>query len=163
MRPDVVSVWPRHVDFPLWRAWLARNRMHLGRVVVAFIEQHLPEDWREYVRREFDRIGGVTTLDAPRISGEDWRDTAVNECLDKCESNWIFFTEQDFLIWDDRAFRQAVSTLALEHGAIGFRERGDDRWHPACLLVRRDIVDLTSRYFGADPVDHFHSFGQEVA
>ena len=163
MRPDVVVAWPRHVEFPLWRAWLASNRLYLGRVMVAFIEQHLPEDWREYARREFDRIGGVTTLDAPRLDGQDWRDTAVNECLDKCESDWIWFTEPDFLIWDDPAFRKVVSALALLHGAIGFRERGDDRWHPACMIVKRNVVDQTSRYFGADPVDHFWAFGKEVA
>lgn len=160
MRPDVIVTWPRHCDFPLWRSWLFRNRAHVGDVAVAFTEHHLDRDYSSYVR--FMLMGAdVTFVNAPREDGRDWRDTAVNLCLDTVEGEWVWFMEQDLLVHDDHWFRRTLSGLQSS-GAIGYRDRGSTRWHPSCMVVRRDIVERTGRYFGPDPVDHFHAFGLEV-
>ena len=167
MKPDVVLTWPRHADYPIFRAWLERERGHLGYVSVAFTEHHVGRDYRPYLRHELLlRVPGVHLVDAPREDGRDWRDTAVNLALDRVHGDWVLFMEQDFIVTDDRAFREAIvrTTCSGSHvvGA-GYVDRGDgDRLHPSCLLVRRDVVEQTSRYFGPEPVDHFHAFGREV-
>ena len=162
MSTDIVLAWPRHCDYPLWRDWLVKNRPHLGSVVIGFTEHHLENDWRQYVSRELARIGGVRVFDATRADGQDWRDTAVNEMLDRSCSEWVWFMEPDFIIRDDKKFRRAVAKGQMLGDVVGYREDGEDRRHPSCLIVRRSAIEKTSRYFGDVPVDHFHAFCQEL-
>jgi hypothetical protein len=151
-RIDLIVSWPRNCDYPLWRKFLRDNRHRFARVLVVFTD-HAGEDISGWVRSVLD----ATCLDSPPVR-EDWRDTAVNHALDHSDAEWVWFTEQDFLITDpDRFWTQTV----WAEKPLGWQEH-DDRWHPSCLFVPRSVIDKTSRYFGTVPVDHFYAFGQEV-
>ncbi len=96
----------------------------------------------------------VEFINAPQ--GKDWRDAAVNAALDISDADRVWFTEQDFFI-DGPAF------WGVQGAVVGF-SAGDGRLlHPASLTADRGLVDRTSRYFGPDPVDHFYTFGEELA
>jgi len=100
----------------------------------------------------------VEFFDAP-TNGE-WRDVAVNAMIERSDADWVWFTEQDFLI-HDRYFWTVTNGVASQ-GARMLGVKRDERWHPCCLFVRREDVERTSRYFGPTPIDHFWSFGQEL-
>ena len=153
IRPDVIVCWPRSHDYPIWRRFIRDNRWRFGRVLVAFTE-HPGDDLSGFVRDNLD----AEWLDPPVVG--DWRDVAVNAALDASDADWVWFTEQDFLIKDPKAFWQSVAVARTQ--ATGFVEPDSGRWHPACLFVRREAIDQTSRYFGPDPVDHFYRFGREL-
>ena len=78
----------------------------------------------------------------------------MNAALDVSDAEWVWFTEQDFMV-EPAFWAQFTGDLA----GITIDERP---LHPACLLVSRDLIDRTSRYFGPDPVDHFYTFGTEL-
>ena len=148
-RVDVIVSWPRNCDYPLWRRFLRDERSRFGRVLVVFTD-HAGDDISGFVRAHLE----ADCLDSRSVSG-DWRDTAVNQALDHSTSERVWFTEQDFLIGE--GFWEQVDGSP----AIGWQEH-DDRWHPSCLFVNRDLIERTSRYFGTEPVDHFYRFGKEL-
>lgn len=157
MKPDVLVTWPAHCDYPLWRRWLAGERERFAKVIVAFSPTPGLQDLREHVRSV---TPDVTFLDTRWEDGWDWRDAAVNAALDASSAEWVWFTEQDFLVQSPR-FWPFVESFEHCREAIGTRQ-GQERWHPCCLFVRRDWIDRTGRYFGSDPVDHFCAFGREL-
>ena len=151
MKPDIVVCWPRNCDYPLWRAFLDRERERFGEVIVVFTE--LGEaDYRPFLRS----VLPAECHDSPPV-GRDWRDTAVNYALDRSRAERVWFTEQDFTITDPALFWPQTD------GPVVGIDAGDGRpFHPACLFVDRAVIERTSRYFGTPPVDHFYTFGREL-
>lgn len=158
-QPDAILTWPTHCDYPLWRCQLSSYRDRVGRVLVTFSEHNVRPDISEFVRKQLVPLD--VTFIGPVAGDGDWRDRAVNAALNLSDSDWVWFTEQDLLLYDVERFWQTVSLRAHAYSSIGSRR--DDRWDPACLFVRRDVVEQTSRYFGPEPIDHFYKFGNEVS
>lgn len=156
---DLLVTWPVDCDYPVWRRWLAANRMRFDRVIVAFSPMPGSDDWRDQLRPLL-AADDVTCLDTRWEDGADWRDAAVNAALNVSEAAWVWFTEQDFHIVEPDNFWRTVYAHLECADAIGVR--ADTRWHPCSLFVHRDAVEATSRYFGSDPVDHFYRFGKEL-
>jgi hypothetical protein len=125
------------------------------------------DGYREFVRPLLEQTG-VTVLDSVDREGE-WRDAAVNLALDELrpESEWVWFTEQDFRITRPIPFWHTIALAAQRSGFIGLPENyctGDvastaTRWHPCCLFAKTALVLQTPHYFGPVPIDHFTSFG----
>lgn len=154
MARDVIVCWPRFADHPLWRAFIARERARFGEVFVVFTEHDGP-DRSGWLRANFR---DVTFLDSPDRGARDWRDVAVNAALDRSTADEVWFTEQDFEVTDPDVFWPQV-----RRPVAGIPEDGGRLLHPACIFADRSVIDATARYFGPDPVDHFGSFGQELA
>lgn len=161
MKPDVILTWPVHADYPLWRAQLHKMRSRLGEVLVVLSEHHVGEDLTEFLTEVLAR-DDVTILTAPARRNEDWRDTAVNAALDRSSAEWVWFTEQDFFIKDTTVFWNELERRAPLTPVLGVQDTEERVLHPCCLLTRRGLVEMTSRYFGSDPVDHFYTFTEEL-
>lgn len=159
MTPDVIVSWPRSCDYPVWRAFIAANRERFAKVIVVFTDHHRERDLSPWIRENFP---DVTFIDSPRREDCDWRDVAVNAGLQVSDADWVWFTEQDFLLTDPERFWAKVDSYSLFMDAIGWHEH-NARWHPSCLFVRREVIEATSRYFGPVPQDHFYVFGLEAA
>lgn len=157
MTPDVILCWPNDCDYPLWRQWLAKERQRFAKVIVVFTPGHGAsiQEWL------IPRLGalGVTWMGVTYTAG-DWRNDAVRLALRFSDAEWVWFTEQDFIITDPDRFWAIVQSSESFQGA-GFRDT-NGRWHPACLFVKRSLIDKTRRYFGPEPVDHFWAFSQEL-
>lgn len=158
MRPDVIVTWPVTCDYPPWRELIKRERARFNRVHVAWSARSGEVDYRELV--ESDLAGVADFYDATERGGRDWRDVAVNLALNNSDADWVWFTEQDLLPHDETLLLNLERALLVDT-PVGRRE--DDRWHPSCLLVQREAIERTSRYFGPEPVDHFHTFGRELS
>lgn len=154
MTPDVIVCWPRTCDYPLWREFITRERERFAKVIVVFTDHDGPVDYRDFVRWA---LPDVTCVDSPERHHRDWRDVAVNHALTLSDAEYVWFTEQDFLITDPTLFWERMD---LVRRVLGFRD--ETRWHPASLLVQRRLIDRTLRYFGPDPVDHFYTFSREL-
>lgn len=154
MKPDVIVSWPRNCDYPLWRQFITDNRERFGRVLVVFTE-HDGADYRPFVRERFPE---AECFDSPPRRERDWRDMAVNHALNRSNAEWILFTEQDFLMGPECLDR--LEAFAGVSDAVGWWD--GTRWHPSCLLVTREAINRTSRYFGPEPRDHFTAFGLEL-
>lgn len=95
----------------------------------------------------------------PHAGDEDWRNVAVNEGLGISSSEWVWFIEQDFFI-EDYYVIDDLFTATNTYDCIGFWEA--ERLHPACLLVKRDLIMKTRRDFGAYEKDHFGRFSEDI-
>lgn len=157
MIPDLIVCWPVSCDYPLWRKWLAANRLRFAEVFVVFTD-HSGEDISEWVRDHLP--ARVSTLHSHAESGRDWRDAAVNMALDHSKAEWVWFTEQDFFITDPE-FWDSIAREATGVKVIGWRD-STGRLHPSCLFVKRSVIDKTTRYFGTPPIDHFWTFTHEL-
>ncbi len=122
------------------------------------MEPNQGEDYREFVKTSM-ADDDITFMDSRKLeAGEDWRSVAVNQALDVCTSNWVWFTEQDFFVVS-AAFWALIARLMLDHDVIGYQD-GATRLHPCCLFVKRHVINATHRDFGIvpDKLDHFARF-----
>jgi len=164
MRPDLITPWPIHVDYPLWRQQLKKIRGHFDKVIIVFTQMNAEGDYREFIK---DSLAGddCIIVDSNNLKpGEDWRNVATNTGLEYSQSDWVFFTEEDFFINDMDRFWELVNSL-VDAGvkAIGYFQSGD-RFHPCCLFVERETINATQRDFGVRPdvSDHFSIFTQDL-
>lgn len=150
-KPDVIVCWPRGCDYPRWREWIRSHRERF-REVYAVLTEHAGPEYSDFLRQQ----PGITWLDSPDRTGRDWRDVAVNHALDHSRAEYVWFTEQDFVVTDSEFWNEL-------HGPLVGIDAFDGRpLHPACLFVSRALLDGTCRYFGTDPGDHFYSVGRDL-
>jgi len=90
--------------------------------------------------------------------GRDWRDYAVNRALMySYNSEWIWFTEQDFSIPNVGKFFRFINDTYYILGVKVIGVKQGDRLHPCCLFIERKQLEKTRKNFGIDPgrLDHF--------
>lgn len=151
---DVILTWPRNADYPMWRLFIRQNRAMFDKVIIAHMETNGGYDYRRFIEPVMQR-DQITWVPATTPTGDqDWRNIAVNNCLGYSGAEWVWFTEQDFYpldgFWDD-------VRAAIDQGAdvVGVMDGG--RLHPCSLMVKRSVLDRTSKNFGIEPgrTDHF--------
>lgn len=157
-KPDVIVVWPRNCDYPLWRKFIRKDRERFSEVVIVFMETNHGYDYRQFVREQLSDI--CTIVESPAYERGDWRDVAVNHGLNITKSEWVWFTEQDFLplnnFWDwiYESKRDKFEIIGVYNGK---------RLHPCCIFAKRSLVNKTARNFSANgTVDHFGVFQQNI-
>lgn len=159
LKVDVIIIWPKHIDYPLGRYNLKRFQSYFNTVTIALTDMAQREDYSEFL---INSLPFCSFKRIPRAQGnEDWRDSATNALLEKGTSDWVLFLELDFLVRDERLFEIAFSELN-EFSALTYIE--GERIHPAFALIKRDIVNKTTRNFAAQPpaFDHFGLFFKQV-
>lgn len=162
IKPDIIVSWPRNCDYPLWRQFIRDNRHRFNEIIIGFTETHLGPNFISFVKQAMfpDYIHFVDIVDLP--PGRDWRDFTVNNCLlHSYNAEWVWFTEQDFIITSD-TFWEDVDKLSNENIVFGAYQ--SSRLHPCCIFSNREGLNSTSRNFGIvpDKYDHFYIFQKEL-
>lgn len=152
---DLVCAWPIGFDYPLFRQFIRENRYRFHRVVIVWTDNHNGLDLQKNIEQVMAK-DDIAFLQAPSRDGDqDWRDVAMKKALSYSQSQWIFFTEQDFFpkegFWDfiDTAMRATDMVYVNDNGRI----------HPCCFFIKRKVLELTSMNFGAKPEDWGDHFG----
>lgn len=161
-KPDVIVTWPQNCDYPVWRYFIRTHRKRFNKVIISFMNPHDENfDYREFVKGAMAE-DNVTFLQAPEMSGEDWRNLSVNDALLHCESNWIWFTEMDFFVTSDKFWDEIHLQLMNGMHLIGIAQGG--RLHPACIFAYRNLIERTRKDFGIVEgiSDHFSKFQQDI-
>lgn len=159
IKPDVVVVWPKDTDFPLFRYNLRRFREYFDKVLIAVSDNGTLENYTDFFHQELSDIAQLKTI--PVVDGtKDWRNVAINIMLEKSTASHVLFIEPDFLVRDERFFEVLLNVN--EYDFLYYDESG--RMHPACLLTSRDLIDKTTKDFSARPpaYDHFGLFTMEL-
>lgn len=158
-KPDVILVWPRHIDFPLARFNLMRFKEYFNEVYIGLTDMAQLEDYTQFL---VNALPWVHFKAIPRAeAGKDWRDVAVNTLLEKSTAKNVLFLEPDFLIRDEQIFEVILNT-SMDYNTVLYDEGG--RIHPAFCFTERALVDQTSKDFSANPPigDHFYKFFKEL-
>jgi hypothetical protein len=99
----------------------------------------------------------------PVATGKDWRDVIVNNCLlHSYNAEWIWFTEQDFIVTDPRFFDVVEGRVAEGFDVIAAYQQ--ERMHPCSIFIRREALNKTTKNFGIVPnvSDHFSIFQADI-
>lgn len=157
MKPILLTVWPQHLDYPLFRYNLKRFGKYFASVWIGITNHHIGVNYTNFIRAEVPEAHFVEV----KHEGADWRNDAINEVLERITTpEPICFIEQDFLIADDKFFEKLFSE---HHDFLFFKE--DRRVHPAFAVVGRELIEQTSKDFSAYPDtygDHFAKFFSEL-
>ena len=157
--PDIIVAWPKHVDYPLWRKQIHDNRHRFGKVIIVFTDMNAGGDYRNFIQDQMKQDNIIFCDNDPVRAGDDWRNLAVNKGLGYSDSQWVWFTEQDFYMYKPDEFWQGIEDC-LETGAdvIGYMQ-GGVRLHPCCIFIRRFVLDnFTRKDFGVVPDKHDHFY-----
>lgn len=157
---DLFVVWPSAVDFPLYREWLENNKKTFNHIFVSISQSHRRLDFTEFLTRELSKIENLTAISTETFDS-DWRSYSVNKMLNISNSKYCLFMEQDFLISKESLF--AVLEESEKHDGVVIPD--GNRFHPCFLLLKRSVIDSTSKDFAPDTpeYDHFGRFSQEIA
>lgn len=156
IKPDVIAINAVHVDFPMFRYQIRQYRHLYNDVIIGFSNHHRSMYLKGFIKEAMKNDHCTFVNDIKNLEGKDWRDVAVNNCLEKSTSSHVLFLEQDFIIHNPEVLKFALSDLDK---TVGFREEKLDRLHPAFLLVSREKLEKTSKDFSAKPPDWDH-FGK---
>lgn len=160
-RPDIILTWPKNCDYPVWRYFVKSHRNRFNKIIIAFMEPNSGIDYSEFIK-EAMKNDNITFINAPAPKvDEDWRNLAVNASLKESKSRWVFFTEQDFMP-TGFGFWAVVYEAIKKFDLVGITQGG--RLHPACIFVKRSVVDRTRKDFGIDfgKGDHFSKFQKDI-
>ena len=161
IKPDIIISWPNNYDYPLWRQFVRDNRDKFSKIIVAFTQSFLGENYIEFIKKVM--LDDIIFLDTAPKSGQDWRDAAVNIALEYSDAEWVWFTEQDFIIkkgfWEniDKILEENKKTLIIA-------AYENIRMHPCCIFAQRFAINQTRMDFGIVPneLDHFGVFQQDI-
>ena len=156
IKPAALICQPIHLDFPIFRYNMERFQKYFSSIWIALSNHYVVnQDLGNFERANLP-FANFVEFERTR---PDWRDDAVNNLLEKVPNEkYVLFLEQDFLIRDDSFFEKVFKD---DVGFAYYKE--DQRIHPAFALVKRELVDKTSKDFSATPPgDHFYRFFQEL-
>lgn len=160
--PDLLCVWPKNCDYPLWRKFIHEERARFNNVIVVFTETNWGNDYCYFLSREMYKDDVTSILSATVKSFghwcEDWRNVAVNTGLDFFDAQWLWFTEMDFI--PQEGFWKFVHSRPESVIAAYYA----NRMHPCCIFAKWDAIKKTSGNFSAipDKADHFAIFQQDI-
>ena len=150
---DLIVSWPIHLDYPLWRQQIKANRDRFAKVIVVFTNMNVGIDYVPFIKEAMVH-DNITFLKNDIVeAGDDWRNVAINTALRKSTAKWVFFTEQDFFFNEEfmDVVEEEMENVRYIRAMVG------DRVHPCCLILRKDLLGQTRKYFGVvkDVYDHF--------
>ena len=160
-KPDLIVSWPKNCDYPLWRKFITDYRSKFSKVIVVFTEAPIGFDYSNFVTYELG-AEDIIFKNSPTVrSGQDWRDVAVCYGLGFSQSDWVFFTEQDF--YPKSEFFDEVDEHCI-NGANVIAVYQGDRMHPCAMFMR--FNDLANFYldFGvkSGEYDHFGRIQKQI-
>lgn len=161
MNIDVILTWPKNCDYPLWRQFMRDNRNRFNNVYIMFHQTNALHDFRPFVFNAMAK-DNICFRDFQYTASNDWRNAAINQALEYSQSEWVWFTEQDFIIDEPDKFWEEVEKASNNNDFIGVDVSG--RWHPCCMFVKRSIVNKTKKNFAVIPEreDHFGRFQKNL-
>lgn len=162
--PDIIISWPDNADYPLWRKFLVENRKSFNEVIIVFTRSNRKENYIDFVKTMLTPHHCQFVVPPVTGANQDWRDVAVKQALiHSYNAEWIWFTEQDFIIPDWTRFGSMVDTAeAMGNDVVALYD--GPRMHPACIFIKRKILARTSRQFGIIPdrADHFYILQRDL-
>jgi len=157
---SVIISWPDSFDFPLFRNNMPELLEHVDEVIICFT-QHGNHPLRKWLRAN---IPGVVFLDVEDKGDKygDWRNQSTNYMIDASVGDWILSLEQDFFINNYPHFFNTIKKAMENNDVIIYNE--GNRFHPACMFVKKDVLKKTKRDFSVmgQGRDHFSEVSKEL-
>lgn len=162
IKPTAIVTWPKNCDYPLWRVFIRKNRWRFNDVIIVFTETHDELDFSQFVKDAM-RDDSCKMLTSPNIKHyQDWRNVAINHALNWVSNDWIWFTEQDFIIHDDEYWHHIYKAAEDGKKVIGYFQEA--RLHPCSIFMHQGVLSQTRSDFSivVDKADHFSLIQEDL-
>lgn len=158
---SAITCFPNGFDYPIFRDKMPDLLDQVDEVLICFTK-HGNYDLSPWIKHNMNYDDYVRYFDEPTDTSQDWRSRSTNLLINNAKGDWILSIEQDFLIFNYPEFFGKIKEAMPTHDVIMFTE--GQRFHPAFLLVRTDILKKTKRDFSVmgDGRDHFHQITKEL-
>ena len=146
---DVLSQYCLHCDYPIWREHLKKYRDKFNKVILYPNEYYRDLDFKAFAKENIKETWVENHVIDWTTPGIDWRQAEVEPMLELSDSEWVYFSEQDWFVKDWDKFYEAIFK-AMEEGAdaIGWMNPTHFPYlHPACFFVKRELLDKTKLDF----------------
>lgn len=156
-RADLIVSCPKDIYYPYFVELINKNRDLFDRVIVVMTQTASDRDYTADITQNLLNSSIILKYEDKT---PDWRNNAVNEGLKYLVSDAVLFWEQDFLV--KKGFFERLIEGLHSHDAIGFED--GNRFHPACLLVKSELLEKTNKDFSVDTDvgDHFYKFTKQL-
>lgn len=153
IKPDLIVLWPRAIDFPVFRVFISDNR-HLFNKIIAVItvqcEQRNLTSFLKITHPDW------TIIDTYEGKDRCWYDSAFQAGLKQSTSDYVLFTEQDFVINDNTVLSAMFNT---SYDLLYYKE-----YSCGLYLAKRECIEKTSKNFSIVEgyQDLFYFFDYEI-
>lgn len=170
MKIDALLSHSIYCVYPPWMVnMLKRNRERFNRIVI-YKSDHLREkSYETYLKENIQETWVETKIDWFTDPPPDWRQEEATAMLPYIESDWIYFTEQDFFVKDYNIFYDKVQEeMAKGADVIGWwSDTGVfPYFHPSSFFIKRETLEKTQKDFRAHPEipgsDHFATISRDL-
>ena len=158
MNIDKILQYCVYADYPVWRAHLNKYRNTVNKIILYPSRHHGIVDLEEFSKR----VILETWVDPLQIDygKEDWRQAETVPSLKYSDSEWLWFSEQDFFIKNWDIFYEDIDKLTKKSDMFGWwNETHFPYIHPCCLFIKRELFEKTTKDFRAHSeipgCDHF--------
>lgn len=143
IKPDIICVWPIAFDYPLWRHVVTKNRHYFDKVIISFTYNNLDRDFRQFLKNTHPDF---TLVDTGNNQSPYWYHSAIIEALNNSHSDWILFSEQDF-IYDDNFIKNLLEKTLINNLDFACLVEGSNRKHFGCFLIKKSLILQTTQFF----------------
>lgn len=165
MNVDKILQWCIFSDYPLFRAHAKKYRDKVNKIILYPSRQHGVLDLEQFAKDVFKE----TWVDPVPINYgiEDWRQAETIPCLKYSNSEWLWFSEQDFFVKNWDKFYEDIELAMHYSDMIGWWNPTHFPYiHPSCLFIKREMLEKTQKDFRAHPeingADHFAMLTKDV-
>lgn len=158
IKPDVIVLWPTAYDYPVFRNQINKYRELFGKIIVPVNRNSVVRNLLPWLIETNPSFTFVDPSNEP--NQEMWYNACIKRALKESTSEYVLFTEQDFVISNDKLLPEIFSSQfdVVHYQHKKFR-------HPYFFLTKRSLIDKTSQHFDivVDKKDQFEQFENEIA
>jgi hypothetical protein len=162
MKKSLIVSQITSVDYPLWRAWLAKYHSWFDEILIYFDVQYRHPFFWAFIQQNLSTIPNIRFLDpVPYEYGVgDWRSTATNELVKQATGDWLISIEQDWFVIDWEAlFKNMSGSMSVADMFGWWNPTNTPYIHPAFWGIKRELFEKTTKDFSPHPEingsDHF--------
>jgi len=161
MKIDLIVTYPTSCDYPLWRQFIHDERKRFNKVIISFTQTNQPPNLQDQIQQVMMPDDCIFITNRQLQGHEDWRNVGVNEALKYSDGDWVWLTEQDFIIKNSK-FWDWVAKYQENNVVFGVKQEA--RIHPCCIFIRRSYLDSLNKDFSARPphYDHFGAIQKQI-
>lgn len=167
MNADLLIQHSIYCVYPLWMKHLQKHRGRFQKVILYPSDHNREVSFKDYLYETIQETWVKDHTIDWTTPGIDWRQAETEPMLPLSDTEWIYFTEPDWIVKDYVNFYDKVEEAMKDADVIGWLNPTNFPYiHPSCFFIKREVLEKTQKDFRAHPeingCDHFAMITADV-